>query len=60
MDFLRVKTLQGFAMLHGHCSKRLKVLQGARLAPESLQAFRGGFACWETLKRFQPWREGKP
>jgi len=40
-------------MLHGHCSKRLKVLQGPRMAFENLQAFRVGFAGWETLKRFQ-------
>jgi len=40
-------------MLHGHCSKRLKVLQGPRMAFENLQAFRGGFAGWETLKCFQ-------
>jgi len=50
---LCLKTLQGFAMLQCHRSKRLKVLQGPPMTFENLQVFRRGFAGWETLKRFE-------
>jgi len=61
------KTLQGFAMLYGHCSKRLKVLQGCNpleaCRPDGFRkpwSVSRGLCVKGNLEAFSTWRDGKP